>query len=204
MMFGPSALNQLPQIRKFKRRRVSSYDRTGGNADAIEMKPGEKRVIFDIDGPGCIKHIWTTQSLASFLNEFNPFYVRHTIIRMWWDNEENPSVECPLGDFFGLGHGETKNFNSLPLQMSPLKGKAMNSWWAMPFKTHAKIEVEYDVPNGDDLCLFDITNDLTPIRTEIARKCEECNHSLCLTEVGKILCPYCGIEILPDYLESSD
>jgi hypothetical protein len=154
MVFGPTALNRLTQIRKFKRKRVSSYDRSGGNADAIEMKAGEKRIIFDVDGPGCIKHIWTTQSLASILDEIHPFYVRHTILRMWWDHEEQPSVECPLGDFFGLGHGETKDFTSLPLQMSPVKGKAMNCWWAMPFKTHAKIEVHYDVPKGSDLCIY--------------------------------------------------
>lgn len=153
-MLGSTTLNRLPEIRKFKRKRISSYDRTGGNADAIELKPGEKRVIMDVDGPGCIKHIWTTQSLTSPLNELFPFYVRHTIIRMWWDGEENPSVECPLGDFFGLGHGETKDFNSLPLQMSPVNGKAMNSWWAMPFKTHAKIEIEYDVPKGSQLCMY--------------------------------------------------
>jgi D-arabinan exo alpha-(1,3)/(1,5)-arabinofuranosidase (non-reducing end) len=146
MGFGPTALNRLTRLRKFKRKRVSSYDRSGGNGDDINLNPGEKRVIFDVDGPGCIKHIWTTQSLASILDEIHPFYIRQTIVRMWWDNEEHPSVECPLGDFFGLGHGETKNFNSLPLQMSPLNGKAMNSWWAMPFKTHAKIEIHYDVP----------------------------------------------------------
>ncbi len=150
MDFGPTSLNKLIYLRKFKRKRASSFDRSGGNADDIAIEPGEKRTIFDVEGPGCIKHIWTTQSLSSFLDEFHPFYVRQTIIRMWWDHEENPSVECPLGDFFGLGHGETKNFNSLPLQMSPLKGKAMNCWFAMPFKEHAKIEIEYDVPIGED------------------------------------------------------
>jgi hypothetical protein len=61
---------------------------------------------------------------------------------MYWDEEPEPSVEVPIGDFFGMGHGETKNFISAPLQMSPRGGRGFNCWWPMPFKNHAKIEVE--------------------------------------------------------------
>ncbi len=148
-----SSLRDIVKLRKFKRKRVSSYDRTGGNMDMLFIKPGEKRTIFDVDGPGCINHIWTTQMCSNA-----KFWPRHVIIRMWWDDEDedNPSVECPLGDFFGVGHGERVNFVSEPLQMSPEEGKGFNSWWPMPFKKHARIEIENDnptsrIPDADNL-----------------------------------------------------
>ncbi len=143
-------LRELMRLNSFKRKRTSSRDETGGNLDFLIIKPGEKRTIFDQNGPGCINHIWTTQMAL-----FAPFYPRHIIIRIWWDKEENPSVECPLGDFFGLGHGELINFNSLPLQMSPEDGRGMNCWWPMPFKKHAKIEIENDNPTSR---IFDPNN----------------------------------------------
>ncbi|MHA1340365.1 MAG: glycoside hydrolase family 172 protein [Promethearchaeota archaeon] len=140
---GHTSLRDLPKLRRFKRKRVSSYDRTGGNDDFLVIAPHEKRVIFDEDGPGCITHIWTTQSMLG-----DKVFPRNIIIRIWWDDEEEPSVECPLGDFFGVGHGNRINFVSLPLQMSPKKGKGMNCWFPMPFKKHAKIEIENDSPKG--------------------------------------------------------
>ena len=142
-VFGSYSLRDVMKLGSFRRRRVSSYDKSGGNLDFLIIAPGEKRVIFDVEGSGCINHIWTTQSV------FNaPFFPRHIIIRMWWDDEDLPSVECPLGDFFGLGHGERINFHSAPLQMSPEKGKAMNCWWPMPFRKHARIEIENTNPNS--------------------------------------------------------
>jgi hypothetical protein len=140
-IFEPSSLETIFKLRKFKRRRESTYDRTGGNLDNFYILPEEKRIILDIKGPGCITHIWTTQN-----GFWVPDFLRGLIIRIWWDEEEYPSVECPLGDFFGMGHARTKNFISEPLQMSPNLGKGMNSWWPMPFKTHAKIEIENDNP----------------------------------------------------------
>ena len=142
-LFTGRALDQIPVLRKFARRRVSSYDRTGGNLDFLIIAPGEKKTIFDVEGPGCITHIWSTQAAMGA-----PFFPRHVIIRMWWDHEEHPSVECPLGDFFGLGHGERINFCSAPLQMSPQSGKGMNCWWPMPFRKHARIEIENDNPQS--------------------------------------------------------
>ncbi|MFX0101153.1 MAG: glycoside hydrolase family 172 protein [Candidatus Hodarchaeota archaeon] len=141
--FGSTSLRDVARLRNFKRRRESSYDRTGANIDFFHIKPGEKKIIFDVDGPGCINHIWTTQLALGA-----KFWPRHVIIRMWWDDEEEPSVECPLGDFFGLGHGERINFISEPLQMSPAGGKGFNCWWPMPFKKHARIEIENDNPSS--------------------------------------------------------
>jgi D-arabinan exo alpha-(1,3)/(1,5)-arabinofuranosidase (non-reducing end) len=141
--FGTTSLRDVAKLRNFKRRRVSSYDRSGANLDFLIIKPNERVVIFDQEGPGCITHIWSTQMAMGA-----KFFPRHVIVRIWWDNEEEPSVECPLGDFFGLGHGERINFHTMPLQMSPQKGKGMNCWWPMPFKKHAKIEIENDNPTS--------------------------------------------------------
>jgi hypothetical protein len=134
-----SDLSKIFELRSYRRKRVSSYDPSGGNLDFLIIKAGEKRVIFDINGPGCIRHIWSTQAAMGA-----PSFPRHVIVRIWWDHEEHPSVECPLGDFFGLGHGERTNFNAGPVQMSPESGKGMNCWWPMPFQKHARIEIEND------------------------------------------------------------
>jgi hypothetical protein len=142
-IIGSGSLQNAFRLRNFERRRASSYDRTGGNKDYFLIAPGERRVVFDEAGPGCITHIWTTQLCLG-----EKYWLRNVIVRIWWDGEESPSVECPLGDFFGLGHGERIDFVSAPLQMSPQKGKGFNSWWPMPFKRRARIEIENDAPGS--------------------------------------------------------
>ena len=112
-MLGRTSLSSLPFLRDCTSHRVSSYDATGGNADCRQVKAGEKLVLADITGPGCIKHIWTTMGLPT------EDYCRRIVLRMYWDDCSYPSVECPIGDFFGLGHGMRKNFITLPMQMSP-------------------------------------------------------------------------------------
>jgi hypothetical protein len=135
-VIGETSLASLPKLRDYESKRISSYDMTGGNADSWRIEPGEKKVIADIKGPGCIKHIWMTLGIKK------EDYCRRIVLRMYWDNCPEPSVECPIGDFFGLGHGMRKNFITLPLQMSPQNGKGFNCWWPMPFKERAVIEVE--------------------------------------------------------------
>jgi len=68
--------------------------------------------------------------------------LRQTVLRMFWDGESSPSVEVPLGDFFGIGFGLRRNFVSLPLQMSPQNGRGFNCWFPMPFATGARFEIE--------------------------------------------------------------
>jgi hypothetical protein len=136
MLIGNSSLDSLPRLRNYTSHRASSYDTTGGNNDMWQIKAGERRTLADIDGPGCIKHIWMTLGLPK------DDYLRRIVLRFFWDRCREPSVECPVGDFFGLGHGVRKNFVSLPLQMSPQEGKGFNCWWPMPFKTKAMVEVE--------------------------------------------------------------
>ena len=136
MQLGFSTLSQLALIRDFKSRRASSFDRTGGNRDAIPILPGGRLTVAEIDGPACIKHIWSTNSHAHVRDA-----MRSLVLRIWWDGEKTPSVEVPLVDFFGGGFGICTNFRSLPLQMNPSRGRGMNCWFPMPFRRHARIEV---------------------------------------------------------------
>jgi len=138
--FG-STLRNLCLLRYGKRKRESSYDRTGGNRDYYVVKPGEKKELLQISGAGLITHIWMTLGPMDD-REVEEAIHRKMLIRMYWDGELEPSVEAPVGDFFGMGHGITRNFVSAPLMMSPQDGKAMNCFFAMPFFSSARIEVE--------------------------------------------------------------
>jgi hypothetical protein len=137
MDIGLSSLSNLALIRKgINRKRISSYDKTGGNLDFIILDGNKIFEICNLKSSGIIKHIWMT------LNSSDKYYLRKILIRMWWDGEENPSVECPIGDFFGIGHGKTVNFWSLPLSMGPRDGKGFNCFFPMPFSDGARITIE--------------------------------------------------------------
>lgn len=136
MMLGYSTLADLARLRGCKRRRVSSYDKSGANRDWWAFEPGENKVIADIPGAGCIRHIWMT------IHSEEEFYLRKVVLRMFWDGEQNPSVQVPIGDFFGIGHGIAKDFWSLPLTMSPSNGRGFNCFFTMPFSEAARIEIE--------------------------------------------------------------
>lgn len=136
-----STLRDLSLVRNGKRKRASSYDPTGGNSDYIWLKPGETTSVANVPGAGTISHIWMT--FAS--NEEH--FLRKLVLTMYWDGELHPSVEVPVGDFFGMGHAKTKNFSCAPFQMSPEDGKSLNCWFAMPFADGAKIEMRSDCEN---------------------------------------------------------
>lgn len=129
-------LADLPRLKDHRRRRSSSYDRTGGNRDFIVIPDGELAILADMKGVGCIKHIWIT------IRSSEDNFLRKLVLRMYWDNEKHPSVEVPIGDFFGIGHALTHNFISAPLQMSPENGKGFNCWWPMPYSDGAKLTIE--------------------------------------------------------------
>jgi hypothetical protein len=135
-----SPLAALATLRECSSARISSWDRTGGNADAIKIEPGATAALAEIQGAGCIRHIWFT------INCPDPNYLRKLVLRMFWDGEQNPSVETPVGDFFGVGHALTNHFVSLPLSMikGPGWGRAagMNCYFPMPFASKALITVE--------------------------------------------------------------
>ncbi len=136
MLIGTSSLGDLARLRHGVRRmRAASWDPTGGNDDYWTLQPAQARTLADLGGPGCIRHLWMT------MESHVPAWPRQIVLRMWWDGEAQPSVEAPIGDFFGIGHGIVRTFTSLPLQMSPEDGRAFNCWFPMPFATAARLEV---------------------------------------------------------------
>ena len=137
MQIGDSSLAGLARLRNgVRRERISSYDRTGGNRDWFTLDSHQSMEIARINGAGCIRHIWMTLGTSA------EAYARRVVLRAWWDGESEASIECPIGDFFGIGHGIVKDFWSLPLQMSGREGRAFNCWFPMPFASQARLEVE--------------------------------------------------------------
>jgi len=138
MELGSGSLAGLARLRDFRRGRLSSWDRSGGNRDCLVIPPGERAELGRIQGPGCVKHLWvTTMAIPEEAHELCGL-----VLRAWWDGEASPSVEAPLGDFFGVGFGLRRNFASLPLQASPQDGRGLNCWFPMPFAEGARLEVE--------------------------------------------------------------
>jgi hypothetical protein len=86
--------------------------------------------LAEITGPGAIQHIWMTPT-GNW---------RYSILRMYWDDEAEPSVECPVGDFFASGWGEYAQLSSLAVAVNP--GSAFNSYWVMPFRRKCRITLE--------------------------------------------------------------
>jgi len=130
-----SALAQIQQGVSSKR--VSSYDRSGGTDDFIKIAKDEKKIIFDVKGAGIINHIWITMAPDPGALSRNDI-----IIKMYWDGKEYPSVESPIGPFFGQGWNEAYDYNALPLSASPVQGKAMVCYFNMPFEKGARIEID--------------------------------------------------------------
>lgn len=139
-----ASMSTIACMRQGKRRRISSYDRSGGNDDRVHIRAGQTLTLADISSPGIITHIWLT--IATDSREKEADYLRKMTLRMYWDGETVCSVETPVGDFFGMGHGMTENFVSAPLQMSPEDGKAFNCWFPMPFE-QARIEITNECIN---------------------------------------------------------
>lgn len=126
-------LSSAPQAKDYVQKRASSYDRSGGNADFRTIGPGEVLTLLDESGPGLISHVWVT--IASE----DPNHLKALVLRMYWDGEPTPSVEAPIGDFFGLGLGDYHTYQSLPLAVG--SDKALNCFFPMPFQKHARITV---------------------------------------------------------------
>ena len=127
------SLSHLTKPQEYVLKRASSYDRTGGNEDYRALAPGETLALLDTPGPGEISHIWVT--IASREN----FHLKKIVLRIFWDGESSPSVEAPIGDFFGLGLGTYFLYQSAPLAVGG--DKALNCFFPMPFQKHARITV---------------------------------------------------------------
>ena len=103
----------------------------------IPFESGETVTLCDIEGPGTIRHIWMT-------TENNPVNLRNLILRAWWDGQEHPSIECPIGDFMGTAHGKVAAYHSAVHALG--RNAGMNIFLAMPFPKRAKIALSNEGP----------------------------------------------------------
>lgn len=153
MFYG--SLSGLPLLKKGKSRSINWENRTGekgkggmaasdlgpsrkGSPCIPGLEPGETVTLAEIDGPGVIQHIWIT--VTDRTSDRNRYILRDLVLRMYWDGEESPSVESPLGDFFCCGFGVSYPVNSMPIAVNPTRG--FNSYFPMPFRKKAKITIE--------------------------------------------------------------
>ncbi|WP_405483418.1 glycoside hydrolase family 172 protein [Streptomyces sp. NBC_00009] len=177
------SLDHLTQTKKARTVRVSSWDQRGRNQDYWTTPAHSTRLLADIEGPGRITHIWMTQfcrqtfgpglidpleadtvapvmeihnALGVNWEEPDPDYYRKVLLRITWDDEEQPAVLVPLGDYFGVGHSMPNSYESALFTVSAKPEEslifggsaALNCWAPMPFNKRAKIEIvnENDLP----------------------------------------------------------
>lgn len=142
-------LGGLERLKPYQTMRASSSDPNwrDGNGDARPIAPGGTLTVAELEGPGQIAHIWFT------IAHDVPFYSRLLTLRMYWDGETEPSVECPVGDFFGIGHGVDKAFTSIPIRVTS-DGRGRNCYWPMPFRKSARITVTNESQRRCDAFYF--------------------------------------------------
>ncbi len=121
----------------------------------ILIKPGQTFTLAEITGPGAIQHIWMTPGGNWRLQ----------ILRVYWDDEKTPSIECPVGDFFGQGFGVYAHISSIPMAVNP--GSGFNSYWLMPFRKKCKITIE-NLETHDNALYYSIDYTLTPVPKDMA------------------------------------
>lgn len=123
-----------------------------------DIASGQTVTLAEIEGPGAINHIWITVDAKT--TDADCFVLRDLVLRMYWDDEDEPSVESPLGDFFCCGFGRECNINSMPIAVVPSRG--LNCYFQMPFRKKARITLENQHVNSIpaffyqvDYCLYD-------------------------------------------------
>ncbi len=132
-------LDKITRLREARNFRVSSGnpDWKKSNVDFVSILPGKTLTLADLKGPGAIRRLWLT------ILPSEPGYARLMTLRIYWDGEKAPSVECPIGDFFGVGHGLDAVLNSIPVRDSA-DGRARSCNWVMPFRKSARVTVTND------------------------------------------------------------
>lgn len=124
----------------------------------IHIAPRSTVTLAEITGSGAIQHIWIT---------VHPSAWRRLVLRMYWDGEDTPSVEVPLGDFFCNGWGVRCNVTSLAVAVNPAGG--FNCYWEMPFSDGARITIENLADEQIDGFFYQITYTLTEVPTDVGR-----------------------------------
>ena len=122
---------------------------------SIRIQSGESREIANIDGSGAIQQIWMTPT----------GHWRHSILRIYWDDQEQPSVECPVGDFFACGWGQYAQLSSLAVCVNP--GSAFNCYWEMPFRKRCRITMT-NIATKEMTLYYQINYTLTDVPADAA------------------------------------
>jgi hypothetical protein len=127
----------------------------------ISIAPGAVFELADITGPGVVRQIWLTPAGCAW---------RHVILRMYWDNQDQPSVEVPLGDFFAVGWGGFAwsghaQISSLPVCVNP--GSALNCFWEMPFRGRCRMTIE-NISTGDTRIYYQVNYELGEVGDDAA------------------------------------
>ncbi|MGY2133724.1 glycoside hydrolase family 172 protein [Hymenobacter sp. HD11105] len=122
---------------------------------SVIIKAGQTITVAEINGSGAIQHIWMTPTGLW----------RFAILRMYWDDEKEPSVEVPVGDFFGQGWGQAAMLNSIPVVVNP--GSAFNSYWLMPFRKKCRITME-NIDEKEMVLYYQIDYTLTDVPNDAA------------------------------------
>lgn len=130
---SPMAQPDVTRQQTYTLHRSSSTDPNGANADFRVVAPGATLTVLDTDGPGVVSHLWFTIATGE------PYHLKRIVLRIYWDGETSPSVEAPIGDFFGLGLGIYHNWQSEMLSVG--SDKSLNSFFPMPFQHHARVTV---------------------------------------------------------------
>ncbi|MCX6150911.1 MAG: DUF2961 domain-containing protein [Ignavibacteriales bacterium] len=138
-LFSISRLSYLKNSRMIQ---ISSYDTSGGNNDFLPIKKGKSATLANIKGPGVIAQMWVT------ISSRDPYFLRRILLRMYWDGENNPSVEAPIGDFFGTGF-QYKQYIS---QFVGMTSGGYYCYFPMPFNKSARIEIVNET--GQDIISF--------------------------------------------------
>lgn len=121
----------------------------------VAIDSGQTFTIAEITGPGAIQHIWMTPTGKW----------RYSILRFYWDDEKEPSIEVPVGDFFGMGWGEYAHLNSIAMTVNP--GSAFNSYWVMPFRKKCRITME-NIGEERMVLYYQVDYTLTPVPDDAA------------------------------------
>ena len=119
----------------------------------IRVNAGETAVLMDVAGPGIIQHIWMVENITQGM-----------VIRFYWDGEKTPSIESPAPDFFAVGHGMVAPVNSLAVTVNPRN--ALNCFWPMPFRSHARITLSNETDEDVTLVAYQITYVETEVPAE--------------------------------------
>jgi hypothetical protein len=122
------------------------------------IRAGETFTLADIRGPGVIQSMWITGSCAVK-------QPRLSILRIYWDGQECPSVECPLGDFFASGWGGYAQISSLPVAVNP--GRGFNCFWPMPFRKGCRITLQ-NLSDEETIAYYQINYALTDVPEDAA------------------------------------